>query len=183
MEIENLTLNGGLTFTTGEDYSVIVVWDISDQTGVLPQCGPGGWYTENDGRTVGFLVQDSQNCGGCNPNIQRGNAVATFSVGNFGYNLEYELTGLGERQDTGYENMKMFLTGGNTYNNTQMVFATSPGGKLGCASGAPVVQSVYVPPPIWLKPNTQYTFRCQFNTADPLYHINCYYELILKFSR
>jgi len=183
MLIENLKLNGGLTFTTGADYTVIVVWDISDQVNILPGCGPGGWYTENTGRTVGFLVQDSTNCGGCNSLTQRGNAVATFSVGNFGYNLEYELVGLGEREATGYENMKLFLTGGGDYNNTRMVYATSPGGGLKCSAVGPVVQTVDVPPPIFLKPNTQYTFRCEFNTADPLFHVGCYYELNLTFSR
>lgn len=183
MLIENLTLVGGLTITAGIDYSVIVTWDISDQVGIIPSCGPGGWYTEDDGKTVGFIIQNSQNCGGCNPNTQRGNAIATFSVGNFGYNLEYELTGIGEREATGYENMKLFLTGGDDYNNTRMAFATSPGGGLKCAAVGPVIETVDIQPPIWLKPNTIYTFRCEFSTADPLYHVGCYYELNLTFSR
>ena len=183
MELENLTLLGGLTITTGIDFSVVVNWDISDQVNVFPECGEGGWYVENAGKTVGFNIQNSKNCGFCNASTQYGNAIATFTTGNFGYNFEYELVGAGEREATGYENMSLYLTGGDDYNNTLMVFATSPGGGLKCTTGGAVLQTVNVPPPIFLKPNREYIFRLQFTTADPLYHIDCFYQCNFTFTR
>jgi hypothetical protein len=154
------------------------------QTGIEPLCqdGVGGWYITNNGLQIRYVIQDSQNCGGCNPNIQSGTATATINTGSASYYFSYNLNGIGEFQDSGYEQMVLSLTGG-TYNNEMLVFATSQDLDLGCSDFGPVIQTIAVPPPILLLPNTQYEFSLNFSTNDPLYHLNCYYECSLNFTR
>ena len=81
---------------------------------------PFGWNILNSGSTIRFDVQDSANCGGPNGNVQRGDAVATLSA-QARFNMTVSLTGLGERQDPGYENMTL------RFNGTNIISATSPG--------------------------------------------------------
>jgi len=162
---------------------VIITWNL-EQDNILPECGPGGWYTASQGKQIRFIVQNSENpgCGGCNPSIQSGVATATFLTGSVSYYFSYSLTGDGEAQDTGYENMSLYLNGG-VYSNQLLVSATSPGGGKGCAPGEPVIQTLVTPPPLLLSPSSSYTFRLEFTTQDSLYHTDCFYECSINFTR
>lgn len=162
---------------------VQVTWNLQ-QDNILPECGAGGWYLGNQGKQIRFVVQDSveYDCGGCNPLIQSGTAIATFVTGSVSYYFNYSLAGRGEVQDTGYERMGLYLNGG-AYTSLLLVSATSPGGGQGCAPGMPVIQTVNTPGPVLLAQNTTYYFTLDFTTADPLYHIDCWYECNLNFVR
>jgi hypothetical protein len=161
---------------------VNITWSTT-QDGIVEECEqPGGWSITNQGRTIRFNVQDSMNCGGCNPNIQSGSATATISVGATPYLFYYNLTGLGEPEAPTYELMELRINGG-AYNDVQLVTARSPGGEKGCAPAEPVVITQLVPQPLSLATGTDYTFTLNFTTNDNLFHINSYYECILSFTR
>ena len=136
---------------------------------------PFGWNISNSGSTIRFDVQDSANCGGPNGNVQRGDAVATLSA-QARFNMTVSLTGLGERQDPGYENMTL------RFNGTNIISATSPGGGQGCAAGGPVSQTVLVPGPYFLPKNSNNSFQLTFTTADNLFHVGCFYQCNLTFT-
>lgn len=151
--------------------AVSINWSLS-QSGVS---APYGWNISNGGRTIRFDVQNSADCGGPNGNIQSGVATATLGAPSR-FNMNVSLTGLAERQDSGYENMTLRL------NNTNIVSSTSPGGNQGCASGGPVVQSILVPGPYFLAKNSVNSFRLTFTTADEFFHVNCFYQCNLAFT-
>jgi hypothetical protein len=153
-----------------------ITWNTS-QTGIEESCGPGGWYISNQGLLIRYVIQDSQNCGGCNPNIQTGQATATISTGAGSYWFTYNLTGIAEYQNAAYEYMDL------TLNSLLLVTATGVEDGLGCSYFGPADQIVHVNPPLLLNANTNYDFVLNFNTNDPLYHVGCYYECSLNFTR
>ena len=137
---------------------------------------PGGWVIENDGRSIRFVIQNSFNCGGPNNSVQSGNAVVTIVTGTQGYKFNPILSGLGEAQDSGFENMTLNLNG------TDILRSTSAGGKLECSANIPVIQTALVAPPYTLQPNTTNTFTLSFTTQDNFYHVNAFYLLNLTFE-
>lgn len=159
--------------------SETVSWTLTDYGLISGQ--PGGWVLGSSGRRIRFNIQDSQNCGGINGNVQGGTATASINTKSYSYLFTPTLTGVGEAQDSGYENMELYLSGG-AFNNTLLVSSTSAGGGLGCVT-SPVVQTVVVPAPHLLQSATTYTFILSFTTSDPLYHLNSYYECDLSFVR
>jgi hypothetical protein len=150
---------------------VSVNWTLS-QSGVG---SPYGWNISNSGNTIRFDVQDSANCGGPNSNIQSGTASAVLTA-QARFNMLVSLTGLGETQDSGYENMTL------RYNGTNIITATSPGGQQGCAAGGPVLQTILVPGPYFIPKNSSNTFELSFTTLDNLFHIGCFYQCNLTFQ-
>jgi hypothetical protein len=153
-----------------------ITWNTS-QTGIEESCGPGGWYITNQGLLIRYVIQDSENCGGCNPNIQTGLATATINTGSSSYWFTYNLTGIAEYQNAAYEFMDL------TLNSLLLVTATGVEGGLGCNYFGPADQIVHVNPPVLLNPNTNYNFVLNFNTNDNLYHVGCYYECSLNFTK
>jgi hypothetical protein len=158
-------------------------WSTS-QTGIEPSCfdGVGGWYISNNGLLIRYIIQPDQFCGGCNPNIQTGQATATINTGANSYYMNYTLSGLGESQDTGYENMDLYL------NSLLLISATSNDLDKACTETSPVTQTIFLNPPATLNAFTNYEFVLNFTTADNLYHpvINgqyCYYECALNFQK
>jgi hypothetical protein len=151
--------------------AVSVNWS-TNQVGVG---APFGWNVSNSGNTIRFDVQDSANCGGPNGNIQRGDATALLSA-QARFNMTVSLTGLGERQDPGFENMTL------RFNGTSIISATSPGGGQGCAAGGPVSQTILVPGPYFLPKNSNNSFQLTFTTADNLFHVGCFYQCNLTFA-
>ena len=85
------------------------------------------------------------------------------------------MVGFGEQEDPGYDAMYLY------FNGSQLVYAHAPGGNLGCANSAAVVQSPPTIPFQNLAPNSTNTFTASFSTVDGLYHINSYYQLNLAF--
>lgn len=138
---------------------------------------PGGWQVTNSGRTIEYIIQDSSNCGGPNPNVQTGLAISTFVTGPTAYSFNPVLSGLGERQAPGiYEVMRLYL------NNQEIIRASSPGGGLGCAPGGPVVIDILVPGPYTLPAGTTNTFRLDFSTGDAAFHVDCFYRCELNLT-
>lgn len=161
-----------------------ITWDLQ-QTGIEPGCqdGIGGWYVSNQGLLVRYIVQDSFNCGGCNNNTQSGIATATINIpAGPNYYFSYNLNGVGEFQDTGYEQMTLTLNGGS-YSNELLILATSQDLDQECTAFGPVVQNYIVPSPVILMNSTQYTFTLNFSTNDNLYHVDCFYECALSFTQ
>jgi hypothetical protein len=135
----------------------------------------GGWVVSNGGRTIRFNVENSANCGGPNGSQQFGTATATILGGTSGYRFVPSMVGFGERQDTGFDQMTLYFNGGF------IVQGDAPGGKLGCVTAAPVVQTPSSIPFQTIAPGSTNTFTCYFDTVDGLYHVNSYYELQLAF--
>jgi hypothetical protein len=152
---------------------VYVSWGTLNTTGLV--AGPGGWQVTNSGRTIEFIIQNSFNCGGTNPNIQTGVAQSTFVTGPTAYQFIPVLSGLGEPQAPNFERMTLSLNG------VDIVRAASAGGGLGCASGTPVNITNLVPGPYILNAGTTNTFTLTFTTGDALFHVNCYYRCELQF--
>lgn len=142
---------------------------------------PGGWYISNGGLMVRFVIQDSFNCGGFNNNIQSGTAIGTFYTAATPYLFYYDLSGIGENQDTGYEAMQLSLETDDV--ETLLTTATSTDLDLGCLSFGPVIQTTLVPSPVYLNSYQTYKFKLEFTTNDPLYHIGCYYQCSLNLIR
>jgi len=157
-----------------------ISWETST-TGLVPGY-PGGWYIGNGDRSITYIVQDSQNCGGPNPNIQTGLATATFFTAGSNFNFFYNLSGKGEPEASSFELMNLYISGG-IYDNAWLVEAHAPGGGQGCAPAENVVIDYKVTPPILLQSNTIYQFKLDFTTFDPLYHVNAFYTCSLNFNR
>jgi hypothetical protein len=151
--------------------AVSVNWTTS-QVGVG---APFGWNISNSGNTIRFDVQDSANCGGPNGNVQNGVATAVLSA-QARFNMTVSLTGLGESQDPGFENMSL------RFNGAEIIRATSPGGQQGCAVGRPVNQTIVVPGPYFLAKNSTNSFQLNFSTTDSLFHVGCFYQCNLTFT-
>ena len=150
---------------------VVTVGWTTTQSGVG---SPYGWNVSNNGKTIRFDIQNSANCGGPNNNTQSGQALANFST-NANYNVYANLSGIGELQDAGYENMTLNLAG---YGN--IVSSTSKDFNQGCASGPVAISGS--PGPYLLAANTSTAFTLTFTTRDNLYHVNCYYQCDLVFE-
>lgn len=159
-----------------------LTWSTSE-TGIEPSCGAGGWAIANQGLLIRYIIQDSLNCGGCNDNVQAGTATATINTGLNSYYFYYDLRGVAEYQNAGYELMDLFLGQVGSPITTKLVSALGEEQGLGCGYFGPAQQIVYVNPPVILQPNTTYNFILNFTTNDNLYHLGCYYECALNFMR
>lgn len=159
-----------------------ITWNTS-QTGIEESCGAGGWYVTNQGLLIRYIIQDSENCGGCNSNIQTGLATATISTGIHSYYFYYNLSGVAEYQNAAYELMDLYLNQTGSPITTKLVSATGSESGLGCSYFGPAQQIVHVNPPAILAANETYNFILNFTTNDPLYHVGCYYECALNFQR
>jgi hypothetical protein len=179
VDLRTDSINGPVVATSSavtiSDFIPLSVSWSTSQSNVISGI-PGGWVIENDGRSIRFVIQNSANCGGPNGSVQSGFAVASIVTGTQGYRFNPVLSGLGEAQDAGFENMTLNLNGAN------IISATSSGGGQGCAANIPVIQSTLVSPPYVLPPNTTNTFTLSFTTRDNLFHVNAFYLLNLTFE-
>ena len=136
-------------------------WNVTDQT-------------EDDNsisQSLQFRVEDSQNCGGDNPNTQIGTATANIQIeGNSPVTLDLDFSGYGEAQSAGYDLIKFSLNG-EVIGDGQ-----APGGGLGCES-APVTVNPSEPKSLDPGPHT---LVIEFTTNDGQYHVDAYYEIRVK---
>jgi len=151
-----------------------VIFTINWETVQSGTISSGGWQITDNGNSIRFNIEDSVNCGGSNANIQRGIATATINVTGGIRIMTVSLSGLAERQSTGFESMKLALDG------ITIISSTSPGGNLGCLMG-PVVVSTLVNGP-YLIPAGIHTLVLSFSTVDALYHKGAFYLCQLTFA-
>ena len=137
-----------------------------------------GWnVTEKDTpnreviQSLQFKVEDSQDCGGENPNTQEGTATANIQItGSSPVNLDIDFSGIGEAQSAGYDLIK-FILNGEVIGDGQ-----APGGGLGCVSDSVLVNPADQQT---LEPGS-HTLVIDFTTNDGMYHVDAYYEIELK---
>ena len=150
---------------------IINYWDGSVENSaygwnVTSQIEGYNWISQS----LQFRVEDSQNCGGENPNTQSGTAIANIQIeGDNAVSLDLEFSGYGEAQSAGYDLIK-FILDGEVIGDGQ-----APGGGLGCES-APV--TVNPSGPKSLEPGP-HTLIIEFTTNDGQYHVDAYYEIEL----
>jgi len=125
------------------------------------------WSVNPDNLGLRISYEDSQNCGGVNPNIQAGTATATITINQPG-KLMVNWTGLAEAEATGFEKAKLLV------NNVLIGEATSPGGQLKCVMKE-VVSTYYYPDGYDLPAGT-HTLKIECTTTDGLFHKGAYYQ-------
>ena len=124
-------------------------------------------------QSLQFRVEDSQNCGGENPNTQIGTATANIQIeGEDPVTLEINFSGYGEAQSAGFDLIEFSLNG-ETIGNGQ-----APGGGLGCES-APVSIS---PADSQLLQPGPHTLVIDFTTNDGQFHVDAYYEILITLT-
>jgi len=67
------------------------------------------WSITNGGKTIRYSLEDSQNCGGSNPNTQIGTAEAIIINTESKITMGFSFTGIAELQDSGFENIQFYL--------------------------------------------------------------------------
>ena len=128
-----------------------------------------GWQVSNEGRTVRFVVEPSQDCGGDNSGMQTGTATAVLTFDE-PRPIFYVLGGLGEQLDASYEKMELRING-------ELVGrATSQARNHECSTGPVSVK--YTKNPFLVGPGT-HAINLFFTTGDDFDHVGVYYELTL----
>ena len=118
-----------------------------------------------------FKVEDSANCGGNNPNEQKGKATANIQInGDTPITLDIQFSGIGEAQSAGYDLIEFSLNG------VIIGSGEAPGGGLGCTSDSVTVNPAE---PQILNPGA-HSLVIDFTTNDGLYHLDAFYEVNLK---
>lgn len=118
-----------------------------------------------------FKVEDSANCGGNNPNEQKGKATANIQInGDTPITLDIQFSGVGEAQSAGYDLIEFSLNG------VIIGSGEAPGGGLGCTSDSVTVNPAE---PQILNPGA-HSLVIDFTTNDGLYHLDAFYEVNLK---
>ena len=128
-----------------------------------------GWQVSNEGRTIRFVVEPSQDCGGGKGGMQSGTATAVL-VFDESRPIFYALGGLGEQLDTSYEKMELKING-------ELVGrSTSQAKNLECTAGPTSVK--YAKNPYFVEPGA-HEISILFTTGDDFDHAGVYYELTL----
>ena len=83
--------------------------DINWSTSYGGILGGDPWSITNNGRSIRYSLEDSENCGGSNPNTQTGTAIATIQIGDVNSFMGLDFEGIAELQDTGFENISFYL--------------------------------------------------------------------------
>jgi hypothetical protein len=144
-------------------------------TTVNNPCSSTPWVVSNSNQTIRYNIVDSQDCGGTCASIQAGTATANITVGASPVWLGIDFEGIGELEEAEYELLSLSL------DDVLIADAHAAGGNQGCAAG-PVVKTYTVSPPYYLAANSNHKFFLNFTTADPRFHVNCYYEINLSLS-
>ena len=152
---------GVLNFWDGNDENADYGWNVTDQY------EDENWLSQS----LQFKVEDSQNCGGENPNEQKGTAIANIQIeGSNPVTLDINFSGSGEAQAAGYDKIEFSLNG------VVIGSGQAPGGGLGCQS-LPV--DINPADPQLLEPGP-HTLVISFTTDDGQYHVDAYYEINIK---
>jgi hypothetical protein len=83
--------------------------DINWSTSYGGILGGDPWSITNNGRSIRYSLENSENCGGSNPNIQTGTAIATIQIGDVNSTMGLDFEGIAELHYTGFENISFYL--------------------------------------------------------------------------
>ena len=132
----------------------------------------GGWVINDNGRTLRFNVEDSNDdCGTLNPNVQTGTATGTFTLEEAA-TLTATVTGLGEPFVTGSEVMTVFLNGVDIAQGQSSEIDDPP------TCDAVAIEAVSTPTVV--APGT-YTISIDFTTGDERFHTGVFFQTDLQF--
>jgi hypothetical protein len=67
------------------------------------------WSISNGGKTIRYSLEDSENCGGSNPNTQTGTAEAIIINTGSNITMGFSFTGIAELEAIGFENIQFYL--------------------------------------------------------------------------
>jgi hypothetical protein len=67
------------------------------------------WTISNGGKTIRFTLDDSEDCGGSNNQVQEGTAEAIIFNSTSSITMGFSFTGIAELEDSGFENISFFL--------------------------------------------------------------------------
>jgi hypothetical protein len=67
------------------------------------------WTISNGGKTIRYSLEDSENCGGSNPNTQTGTAEAIIINTTSKITMGFSFTGIAELEAVGFENIQFYL--------------------------------------------------------------------------
>jgi hypothetical protein len=139
--------------------------------------GGNPWTVTNPATSVRFTIEDSTDCGGINSAVQFGTAIASISTDSMDIYMDLDFTGIAEDENAFFENMDFYL------NSVKVASATSHELGSGCTSFSPPQTGYIVNPPYLLSANSVNEFFIDFTTADPYYHVGCFYQTNLEFFR
>lgn len=67
------------------------------------------WTISNGGKTIRYSLEDSENCGGSNNNVQTGSAEAIIFNAASNITMGFSFTGIAELEAVGFENIQFYL--------------------------------------------------------------------------
>lgn len=67
------------------------------------------WTISNNGKTIRYSLDDSENCGGSNPNTQIGTAEAIIINTERSFTMGFYFNGIAELEAGGFENIQFYL--------------------------------------------------------------------------
>ncbi len=183
--------NLATTFVCGGGPIASVTWTYTDegfidggQNGAFRQyddpatIDSSPWVPSNEGLTLRLNFEDDGNCANHNQNVQRATARASVQAGLcVPFRMFIDWSGLGEREDSGFEEMVLFVDG------VEVGRATSPGGSLDCAGGVgPVISDPPAPQFVDLTPGAPHELLIEATTLDEKWHVGAYYQFTLRFD-
>ena len=108
--------------------------------------------------------------------LQSGTATATITIRDSPVAFSFELEGVGEAQDRGFDTLRLYLDG------NQVGSAEAPGGKQGCTDG-PAIFTQTIALPVCFQAFSRHTFQLVADTVDGAYHVTSYYQAKLALTR
>jgi hypothetical protein len=89
-------------YTLDPDMSIVWTTTYGGTTG-------NPWTISNGGKTIRYSLEDSENCGGSNPNTQTGTAEAIIINTTSKITMGFNFTGIAELESVGFENIQFYL--------------------------------------------------------------------------
>jgi hypothetical protein len=89
------------------NYSSSSTFELNWQT-IYEDTSGNPWSISNSGKTIRFTLDDSENCGGENGNVQSGSAQAIFTPSE-NISLDFSFEGIAELESVGFENISFYL--------------------------------------------------------------------------
>lgn len=149
----------------------IADWELSE-TGFE---GSDPWTVGENNLTLRLDFEDSQDCGGSNPNSQSGTASSIITT-TCPLTMKISWYGQGEAEDPGYETLGIVING-----VTVVQAATDGSGGAGCGPVPTVPEGGTTNPQEVELPLGESTIDVTMDTIDAAWHQDAYYEITFEF--